>query len=360
MIDHELRQMFAEREASAPAERPVAERITVGVARRRRQVRLVRSVTAFVVVTLVAVAVPAAVSRWRGAGLSTPGTTPSPNVSPAVPTPRVSALPLVPAPVVEVTMPVTPGWLPDQYDGPSFTEANMLDGTRKVAYEYGPTGILVDSVTITTFRARPPDSATSDDGSPPEDEREVDVRGHRAVQRISGTPVGRTCSLSWEESPGVWVLVQAYVSNHDGGLARAVRCEVGRHVARSLIQRPFEMDHQIRLTLVPAGYALYQVDTNIERWCAPLNAPPREIRCLTAEFGLRPEGHPDFNITVNGHQGVLVHAPTAFALMVPGYVALQIMPSLDDSARTDGPPTVDISDAGLIRIAETAVLARPW
>ena len=134
MIDHELRQMFAEREAIVLPVAPLASRITARAARRDRRVRIQWIVTAVVAVVLLSAAVPMALAGWRGASPVPPGQSARPPIS--SPTPAAGSL--VPAAEVDVSIPVSPGWLPDPLRDPTSARATMNDGLRSVAYEASP------------------------------------------------------------------------------------------------------------------------------------------------------------------------------------------------------------------------------
>ena len=106
MTEQELRSAFTRLEALIPGADGTRERIVAGIAARRRRIRwtVALGAGAAAAVLLVAAMVPAALS-WRRAA-PVVANTPEPTTAPRADDP------LVTAPPVTVTIPLTPGWLP--------------------------------------------------------------------------------------------------------------------------------------------------------------------------------------------------------------------------------------------------------
>jgi hypothetical protein len=99
---------------------------------------------------------------------------------------------------------------------------------------------------------------------------------------------------------------------------------------------------------VPVGYQLLRTGTNQEIWCPTERVGPG---CIEIQDGLN-YGEPEEStpITVRGHQGYVSRSVDGALLLVPGFVRLSLYFS--------APASVDTSDAGLVRLAESALLDR--
>jgi hypothetical protein len=257
------------------------------------------------------------------------------------------------APPVFVTMPVSAGWLPSGLTEPAFWQSNQDDGQREVTYaqrvESG-----VETLEIRTRPAPPP--AGESPGETPswvsaEDRREVDLRDHRAHEYVLTTRSGgRVCYLTWQERPDLWIFV--YVSEVDAGAG--LDCGVGRRVAEGLLLRPHELARPVRPGLVPRGYTLLETTDRGEVWC-PANGERHEPRCLRLRVSDGAEAAPSGPaVVVRGHDGRLDRTRFEVTLVVPGYLRLE-------AARgVLGPAIAELTDADVIRIAESAALPRRW
>src|SRR5689334_14087996 len=126
MIDDELRQMFTEREPFTPDTDRTTGRILKGIPVHRQRTRRRRALTA-----LAAFAVLAAM-------LTVPVLLDDDE-------PRQEAL--VAASDTEVTLPVTPKWLPEASVMRTFADADLFQGIRTISYELGgANGILAVEV----------------------------------------------------------------------------------------------------------------------------------------------------------------------------------------------------------------------
>ena len=335
--------VFAEREATVPPAGPVADRIAVGVARRRHRAR---ALTSGVAVALLLGAVPVAVSGWRRAA---PPATPDAASAAATGTPASRAR-LVPAPPVAVTVPVSPGWLPGGLSpaaGPTFAEANVRVGRRALRYAASPSGpVEVELIAL----ARPSESETRP-GAPEEatarERRNVRVRGHAATEDVSTirSTALRACLLSWQERSDTWLVVHVVEQTADARLD----CGIARRVAEGLVARPLEIPRPLRFGLVPRGLTLALTGLQGDVWCDARDPSGSNWQCLTIG-----PGEPDADlttgtkITVHGHEGRIRRDRRSIDVAVPGFLGMSV------------PVYLHLSDAEIVRIAESAILPRPW
>jgi hypothetical protein len=326
MIDDDLRQMFTEREPFAPDADRTTGRILRGIPVRRQRTRRRQALAALAVL----------------AGLAT-----VPVLFDEEDKPRQDAL--VAAADTDVTLPVTPKWLPEASTMRTFADADLFQGMRAISYELGgANGILAVDVHTST---RPPTRDTTSPSVAPTDPL-VQVRGHLAgeFQNIDRAHNEQSCTLSWQDGPQLWLTVFVRAE----GITPGVACGPARQVARGLVDRPLELDRPIRLGLVPRDYVLVQAGTNIEAWCPRAGDNQHTPRCVQvrdAAHTLAANGH---RVMVRGQIGWLNRTATVVQLVVPGYVDVQTpTPAVD-------PAIAALTDEDVIRLAESVSLARGW
>jgi hypothetical protein len=346
MIDTELRRTFDAHERLTPDAAAVAARIAVGIVRRRRRVLVARLSAVVVAVLILGAGIP--VVLWQAGTrpiLPEATTSPAPSITGPVDG-------LVPAPPVEIVIPLSPGWLPDEVRTPTYTytNANLAEGLRTLTYEAQPAVSGVESVSVSTRPQASPIAGDSDEGFPSwvstHDERVIEVRGQQAHETVTTSiSVGeRTCSMTWTEPSGLIVL--AIVTERT--TSTETTCEIGERFARELRAEPVELARTVSLGLVPQGYHLVQTGTNGDLWCPTFGQSPGCIEIQDGQNYYAAENSTP--ITVRGHQGYLSRSPDGAVLLVPGFVRL--------SYGLGVPASVDTSDAGLVRLAESALLDR--
>jgi hypothetical protein len=326
MIDDELRQMFTEREPFAPDADRTSGRILRGIPVRRQRTRRRQAIAA-----LAALAALATV----------------PVLFDDEDTPRQDAL--VAAGDTDVTLPVTPKWLPEAVVTRTFVDANLAEGMRAISYEFGGGANGVLAVELHTSTKPPARDSTAPTASP--SETRVDVRGQSAAEyeRIHQQQDEQSCQLLWKDGP-LWLSVLARAKGTTSGVA----CGAARQVARGLVDRPMELDRPIRFRLMPRDYVLVEAGTNIEAWCPRAGDNQHTPRCVQARDAANTLTANGRQVTVRGRIGWLNRTRTEVSLIVPGYVGLQTpTPAVD-------PAIAALTDEDMIRLAESVTLARGW
>ncbi len=328
MIDDELREMFTEREPFAPDADRTAGRIlrAVPVHRRRLQRRWAGVAAALAVV----------------AGLGA-----APVLTAGEDEPRQDAL--VAAADTDVTLPVTPKWLPEAVVTRTFVDANLAQGLRAISYEFGGGAGGILAVELHTSTKPPVKDSTTPAATP--SETRVDVRGQSAAEyeRIQPQQDEQSCQLLWQDGP-LWLSVLARAK----GVTPGIACGAARQVARGLVDRPMELDRPIRFRLMPRGYVLVEAGTNIEAWCPRAGDNQHTPRCVQARDAAHTLTANGRQVTVRGQIGWLNRTRTEVSLVVPGYVGLQTpTPAVD-------PAIAALTDDDMIRLAESVTLARGW
>lgn len=328
MIDDELREMFTEREPYAPDADRTSGRILRGVPAYRRRLR----------------------RRWA-AGAAALAVAAGLGAAPALvggqEEPRQDAL--VAAADTDVTLQVTPRWLPEAVVTRTYVDANLAEGVRAVSYEFGGGANGVLAVELHTSTKPPTRDSTAPTASPTEPR--VDVRGLSAgeYERINQQQEEQSCQLLWQDGP-LWLSVLARAK----GVTPGVACDAARQVARGLVDRPMELDRPIRFRLMPRDYVLVQAGTNIEAWCPRAGDNQHTPRCVQARDAANTLTANGRQVTVRGQIGWLNRTRTEVSLVVPGYVGLQTpTPAID-------PAIAALTDEDMIRLAESVTLARGW
>lgn len=345
MIDTELREMFADREALIPESGRVAGLITGRIRQRQSRLRAVRAV-AVAAVALVLV---------TGVGLLATRRTQSPPVAPSTsaPTSTPSGR-LVVAPDPKPVIAVRLTWLPADLTAPQVF-SNMQNGVdigqagndmRSVTYERVPSlDPGTESVMVLTRTANPAAGVRDSDPSwvTQSDTATVDVNGHTAQRyRMSSKSVGsRTCAIGWEQRKDLWVTVTVVERTTNPTL----NCDHGLRVASGVVEQPMDLPRTVRLTLVPAGFRLIQTGTSVESWCTGATDPGR--RCVAAQTGRGTGAAPGTPVTVHGHPGTLDRHNGGFQLNVPGRIQISSQ-------------TSDLTDPEILAIADSAVLDGGW
>jgi hypothetical protein len=339
MIDDELRTMFAEREALAPAPTRSAQRIAAGIPLYARRVRR-RRVVALAGVLGAALVAVLLVPMASGHRAPEPADRPSGGVSGSpVPSDEPDPDRLAPAPAVGASLEMTPGWLPAPAESArTFARVDVDRGTRSVAYEFLGAG-PVSSVEIATAASEP-------DSIPNPDERPVDIRGRSGKQlaTVHRSQGERTCLVSWRENDALWFRVFV------GETGRTPSCEVAVRVARNLADRPLALPRPVRLGLVPSGYLMVETGNQREAWC-PGGGVGNLGRCLVITRGADVPARAGRDVTVRGRPGWLERTGREIRLVVPDFLMITFP---EDGA--DYP----LDDDDLIRMAESAELARGW
>lgn len=332
MIDDDLRAMFAEREVFVPPPERTAAMISEGIPRRRRRRRATGAVLCALAVLGMSAAVPLSLNRPDRDGPSVVEPSGSPSGSPsAVPVALVPA-----AGDVDLTLAVSPGWLPAQSKK---VDAGIRPGQSDVTYQFADGG-RVRSVTISASDGVP------DLVVPPTDPSwtDVDVNGVPGRQRavVHAEEGIRVCLLAWQDGAR-WLSIVAY----DVGTTPS--CAVALQVARNLQRKPMTLPRTVRIGLVPQGYTMTGTGTMAETWC-----PPRAQQmqgCLTARRDPVSEGFDGTPVIVRGHAGVLQRTETVASVYVAGYLWLEMPTPQRD------PRSVPLTDADLLRIAESVEIS---
>jgi hypothetical protein len=337
VIDDNLREMFAERETLVPEPGRTAARIAEGIPRRRRRRRITGAVLSAVTVVAVVTAVPLAIGRPDHSPAVNRTGTPGPSASP--PAPTASPATLVPAPDPGASLAVSPGWLPAT---PTVTSANLHLKLGTTSIEYGFGGDSVREIGI-QLNSKPPERVETPTNVG--QRTEVDVDGHPAeqftvVRSEDGT---RQCTLSWQAGPQQWLLVEAV------DVGTVASCTVALRVARNLVDRPLPLPRTVRAGMVPLGYTLAQTGTQVETWCPPSADPAHPAGCLTLRHDLGTEVLDGTRVTVRQHEGRVQRLHGTVTLRVPGYLRIEV-PA----------PGEPLTDADLVRIAESVALGSAW
>ncbi|MFC5005166.1 hypothetical protein ACFPIJ_45950 [Dactylosporangium cerinum] len=326
MIDDELRQMFTEREPFAPDPDRTTGRILRGIPVHRRRTRQ-RWAAAALAVIAAAVAVPVLAGGDDE--------------------PRRDAL--VAAGDTDVTLQVTPTWLPEAVVTRTYVDANLAEGVWVVDYDFGGGAGGVLAVELRTSTKPPvidPSSAVVPPTGPP-----VDVHGHGAAEyeRVNAQQGEQSCQLLWQDGP-----LRLSVLARAKGVTPGVACGTARQVALGLVDRPMKLDRPIRFGLMPRDYVLVQAGTNIEAWCPRAGDNQHTPRCVQARDAANTPTADGRRVTVRGQIGWLSRTETEVILVVPGYVEVRTpTPAVD-------PAIAALTDDDLIRLAESVSLARGW
>ena len=329
MIDDELRQMFTEREPFAPDADRTTGRILRGIPLHQQRTRRRQALAGLAALAVVAALVAA------------------PVLLDDEDTPRQDAL--VAAGDTDVTLQVTPKWLPEAVVTRTYTNVNLAEGMRAISYELGGANGILAVELHTSTRPSVRDSTAPTvlpTGAP------VAVRGQIAdeYERINRQQGNQACQLLWQDGPQLWlsVLVRAE------GVTPDVACGTARRVAQGLVNRPLELDRPIRFGLTPRDYVLVESGTNIEAWCPRAGDNQHTPRCVQARDAAHTFTANGRQVMVRGQIGWLNRNENEVYLVVPGYVDVRTpTPAID-------PAIAALTDDDLIRLAESVSLARGW
>jgi hypothetical protein len=253
----------------------------------------------------------------------------------------------VPAPPVQIVIPVSPGWLPADLQASTFTYtyADLVSGARILAYVWRPESEGVESVTIYTGAPGPPIAPPRVDEGDTHAERTIEIHGQQADEVVGAfvSESSRACSIGWTEPSGL--VVNTVVMERT--TSTETSCQTGEQFARSLQAQPLELARTVILGLVPVGYDLRFTGTNGEQWC-PVGSTGGCIEIQDGHgYGPLQDAVP---VTVRGHQGYLSDDGGIAVLVVPGFVRLELSPGM--------PTSVDASQDAIVRLAAAAILDR--
>jgi hypothetical protein len=261
--------------------------------------------------------------------------------------------PLVTAPPVTVTIPLTPGWLP-----PGLTKVGgraELFGSqqRDVSYMDLTPGTGVVSVDVATSLVRSEVDKYPGEGNTVVDSRDVtiDLNGRSVREYVVVYAVGnrRDCLMVWTERDGLYASVG--VTERTAADDQGVTCGAGERIVRELSTEPTVVPRLVTPGLVPRGFRLVAAGSEWETWCPEHLTQADDQQCLmvTRANGRMTAGWLDkAPKSVHGHDAWIATAETLVQVYVQGYLQFTL------------PRSMKLGNGDLIRLAEAMAPAGGW